>query len=340
MTMNMSVLVSSSDSMENCSNTTCAGPNSNIPSIIQLVSMWAVCFLTVTFNITVFIVVPRCDFLKNSTGWAMLSLALTDLLLGCSHIIRLSYMAATGKYILQDGFLLCRIDNFLVATFASVSIMTLTFLSMDRFLILCLPLRYNIYMTCHKTFCILLSIWISMMVCMAPILWISGRGPSSKFYLHAYMCLTDWTSNLTYTLIIAFFVEIVPTVVILLSFIGIYRIAKVQSKRLTDQEQQTTLSGSFRKEMRIVRTLLLMTVGFYIAWTPYFITVTFWELFTNETVGSTSDFVSSWLGASNSFWNPILYIPTMKPFRMTLIKMLGIRRNKTGVEHTQISSPP
>lgn len=74
---------------------------------------------------------------------------------------------------------------------------------------------------------------------------------------------------------------------------------------------------------------LIVFPGFYIAWTPYFVTVAIPEMIIGRSLHPITDFIGPWLGASNSFWNPFIYIPTMKPFYLAMVALFPCRKHKT-----------
>ena len=61
--------------------------------------------------------------------------------------------------------------------------------------------------------------------------------------------------------------------------------------------------------------------GFYITWFPFVIATAFPEMITGRTLHPVTDFITNWLAASNSFWNPIIYMLTLRPFKIALSKL-------------------
>ena len=116
------------------------------PSLPQI-SFWTLNVCIICFNITVFLVVPRVSSLQNSTGKAMLSLASTDTCMGIWALARVIFQTIDGYLSLQDSLFLCKMDAFFMAWLASISIVTLTFINIDKLCTLSYPLRYPLVMT-------------------------------------------------------------------------------------------------------------------------------------------------------------------------------------------------
>ena len=80
-----------------------------------------------------------------------------------------------------------------------------------------------------------------------------------------------------------------------------------------------------KKEIKLIPVLFLMTSSFFVMWTPFFICMMFWEIFTGHTLSPMSDFITVWLGGANSFVNSLIYIPTMRSYRKELVKCFTCR---------------
>ena len=61
---------------------------------------------------------------------------------------------------------------------------------------------------------------------------------------------------------------------------------------------------------------------------PFVIFHKLWKLVTGNPVGETVNFITIWLGASNSAINPLIYIPTLKSYREELC-CCSCNKNKT-----------
>ena len=110
------------------------------PNDLQLVFMFLCNCTMVLANIPVFVIVPRVPALKNSMGYMMLNLAMTDVLLAVSTSFYYSYWILTKWFYRQNtDDVGCLSYVFTSQVFASVSILSLTLITIDKYLTLSYP---------------------------------------------------------------------------------------------------------------------------------------------------------------------------------------------------------
>ena len=131
------------------------------------------------------------------------------------------------------------------------------------------------------------------------------------------MCGSNFRVIAIYTGFLLVLVLVFPMIAILISFVGMFKISKKQKRKILQQLKiQNSSSSITRQNARLIRTLVVMTMGYYIMWTPYLIFVILWTFTSPCNYINCTTF--SWLAGSNSFVNPLVYIPTIKPYRMKL----------------------
>ncbi len=311
----------------NISNSSLTYVSSEEPNNIQIYFMGSILIIVIILNTLVLIVVPQVDNLKNSTGVAMVCLAVSDLGVGLCQ----SYVVINGIYsqsfILDKGSLLCNFPGLCVSMCCGTSLISLTFLNLDKYLTIRFPLRYQLFMTTKKAIIILsiLSL-LTFLFFLPPAVGVGGL--EMKYYHGFAYCLPHFSLSIPYSCIIFVLFMVVPTIIIMVSVMGIYRIAKKQSHAIAEQESVNPASVAFTKrDVKLVRTLMIMTVGFYLMWSPFFCFVLIWEVVSGDTLNLISDFGVTWLALSNSCVNPLVYIPTMKAFRLKLISLFRAGEN-------------
>ncbi|XP_010115572.1 PREDICTED: green-sensitive opsin-like isoform X2 [Chlamydotis macqueenii] len=106
-------------------------------------------------------------------------------------------------------------------------------------------------------------------------------------------------SYVLYMFIIHF---LIPVVVIFFSYGRL--ICKVREAAAQQQESATTQKA----EKEVTRMVILMVLGFMLAWTPYAV-VAFW-IFTNKGADFTATLMSvpAFFSKSSSLYNPIIYV--------------------------------
>ena len=146
-----------------------------------------------------------------------------------------------------------------------------------------------------------------------------GIGLADTIYIpHLENCLPDFKSSIAFTSFLVVFVFIAPTLIIMISFVCLYRIAFHQNTRVCQENTGYQLQ---KVQSKIVLMLVVMTVGFYIMWTP-FVLSRIYEIVANSILDAHMDRITCYFAIANSAVNPILYIPTNKPYREEVRKML------------------
>ena len=237
------------------------------PHVGQIAMMWTLPFLMIFLNILVFVVTPKMKAIRPCTGYGMMSLGAADFCLGIVHIIRMSYNTYSD-YQLKASDPVCILDGYGQALFASISISTLTFMNIDRLLTIAFPLHYQRHLSKFRVLAVHGGIWVVMICLLAPTT--TGiTGTRIKYYDHAFMCVPDWAGSLPFNLVILILVEVIPTGVILLCFIGIFYFARTKSQELKSKGSGVqvhhggakTEDSQWKRDMRIFRTLAIMTFG-------------------------------------------------------------------------------
>ncbi len=151
----------------------------------KLIIVYVISISILVVNIPVFLLVPRrVPSLTCSMRYTMLSLALTDTLLGLLSLIRLIYFEASHRYYLhKDGFM-CRWDGYLTFCFTSVSILCFLCLSVDKLLTIKYLLRYTVIMTRQKVLGAVAVVWLLVLTVYLPCL----LGKEAGFDPSAYAC--------------------------------------------------------------------------------------------------------------------------------------------------------
>ncbi|NWI15896.1 OPSG protein, partial [Crypturellus soui] len=128
-------------------------------------------------------------------------------------------------------------------------------------------------------------------------------------------------SYVVYMFVIHF---IIPVVVIFFSYGRL--ICKVREAAAQQQESATTQKA----EKEVTRMVILMVLGFMLAWTPYAV-VAFW-IFTNKGADFTATLMSvpAFFSKSSSLYNPIIYVLMNKQFRNCMITTICCGKNPFG----------
>ena len=235
------------------SNTTVT-PNPH-PNGFQLFIIWIIPVLIVLLNTVVFIIVPRIKTLQPGTRIGMLSLAASDFCMGTFLIVNHIYISGFAHYETDKSQPFCVLVGIAISISFGTSMMALAFLGIDRLIKMVVPLYYPRIMTTRNTRIIFAIIWTLIIVQML----MNFRDTSaiqSHYYEHVFVCINGWVGDSVYNLSFAFFTQVLPTFTCMASFIGIFCIATRRKMRPREDS-----SAQFKRDLRIFKTLAIMTLG-------------------------------------------------------------------------------
>ncbi|KAG4079809.1 hypothetical protein HA402_014940 [Bradysia odoriphaga] len=242
----------------------------------------------------------------------LLSLAVADLLCGLLIVPLSVYPTITGEW--EYGDFACRCVGYLEVTLWSVSVYTFMWISVDRYLAVRKPLRYETVQTKTRCQCWMAFTWISSaLLCCPPLLGYSDPIFDKK----AFICKLDWGNMAAYSATLAILV-LGPSVI---SIVYNYGYIFIMMRRLRsgepihDKEYATALAENLANPSHAMSFALVAM--FWVSWCP-FISVRVYELFVGDIDMPILDFSIVWLGVLNSFWK-VLIITAMSPqFRLAL----------------------
>ncbi|XP_076861917.1 histamine receptor H2a [Brachyhypopomus gauderio] len=293
--------------------------------------------LTVFGNVLVCLAVCATRRLRSVTNCFIVSLAVTDLLLGILVLPFSTLYEVTEDWPLGAHF--CNIYISLDVMLSTASILNLLAISVDRYFAVTAPLRYSTLVSPWRVAISLTAIWlVSVGVSFIPIHlgWntldqtVQNHGDDDP----VRACRFELSP--TYVLVDALTTFYLPLVAMCWTYYRIFRIARAQAKRII-----TTYRGSFSsslpavtvialREHKATVTLAVVLGAFVICWFPYFTFFTIMGIRKEENIPKTAYSVVLWLGYANSALNPFLYAALNRDFRSAYARLLcGARGVKT-----------
>lgn len=200
-------------------------------------------------------------------------------------------------------------------TLWAVTVYTFMWISVDRYLAVRKPLRYETLQTKTRCQCWMAFTWISSaMLCCPPLLGFN----QPLFDRDAYVCMLDWGSMAAYSATLSILI-LGPS---LITIVYTYSYIFMMLKRLRsgypfhDKEYATALSENLSNPSHMMSFALV--VAFWCSWTPY-ISVKLYEYFTGVKFQMQFlHFGVVWLGFLNSFWKALILIILSPQFRFAL----------------------
>ncbi|XP_061424928.1 delta-type opioid receptor-like [Lethenteron reissneri] len=275
-------------------------PLSAMPIIITTVYS-IVCVLGVSGNLLVMFVILRYTKMKTATNIYIFNLALADALATSTMPFQsTNYMLDTWPF----GQILCKlvisIDYYNMFT----SILTLTMMSVDRYIAVCHPVRALDFRTPRNAKLINVCIWLLSSTVGLPVIIMAGTQYNKKGDLDCVVQFPrpHWYWDNLLKICVFVFAYIVPVCIITVCY-GLM-ILRLRSVRM--------LSGSKEKDRnlrRITRMVLIVVAVFIVCWTPIHIYVILRAL---VSIADSPTVRASWhfciaLGYANSCLNPVLY---------------------------------
>ncbi|KAK7919025.1 hypothetical protein WMY93_010309 [Mugilogobius chulae] len=277
--------------------------------------------LTVGGNVLVCLAVCASRRLRCLTNCFIVSLAVTDLLLGVLVLPFSALLQLKNDWPLGPVF--CNFYISMDVMLCTASILTLLAISVDRYLAVTMPLRYTSMVLPWKVAVAMITVWaVSLAVSFLPIQmgWntvngtVQNQGPQASE--RSSMC---WT------------------------YLKILRIAREQAKRITssrptcvttyNRKNSTTVTtvvsnvtAMTLREHKATVTLAAVIGAFVICWLPYFIMFTVLGLKEHPDPNTVPEYpIVLWLGYANSALNPILYGALNRDFRSAYSHILRCR---------------
>ncbi|XP_047441330.1 histamine receptor H2a [Mugil cephalus] len=301
--------------------------------------------LTVGGNVLVCLAVCASRRLRCLTNCFIVSLAVTDLLLGLLVLPFSALAQLNDEWPLGPVF--CNFYISMDVMLCTASILTLLAISVDRYLAVTMPLRYTSIVLPWRVAVAMASVWtVSVAVSFLPIQmgWntvngtVQNQGPwaserKCRFELNGPYVLTD--SLLTFYL---------PLVAMCWTYLQILRIARAQAKRIVSARPTCTTTYNCRnnppttttvvssvtvvalREHKATVTLAAVIGAFVVCWLPYFILFTVLGLQEHPDPSIVPQYpIVLWLGYANSALNPILYGALNRDFREAYTHLLRCR---------------
>ncbi|KAK2570812.1 Alpha-1A adrenergic receptor [Acropora cervicornis] len=299
-------------------------PRSMVTVVLQSTFMALIILAAIVGNSLILLSLYRFTCLKTKTNAFVLNLAIADLLLATLAMPFTLVSSITFDWTLPT--VMCQVVAMLNSVFCSASIMTLASVSLERFIAIVYPLKYELLVTPKRVQIGIGCVWLQAFLC-----------PCSTFVFSKFtflrfesICTVDWGYNVTYTLIFAFVFLFVPFLITSVLYCIILNRALKQRRRIevirvgeimTDASKTTNRENRRRnvdrrtkKEYKATVTIAIVIGTFSVCWFPHAVGI--FCLSTPSCQWSDSFYVSTtWLAMLNSAMNSLIYGLMNRNFR-------------------------
>ncbi|CDQ90931.1 unnamed protein product [Oncorhynchus mykiss] len=279
--------------------------------------------VTVFLNLLVIISISHFKQLHTPTNLLILSLAVSDLLVGLIVIpvMTVAIMEPCWGF----GEYLCVFQIYIGCLCSSLSLGNLVLISIDRYVAVCDPLLYHSKITITRIMCCISITWCCCII---------YRAANINYFVNVQVpswCLKECTTvegsiwvNFTDLVI----TMVVPCSVIITLYVKIFVVARSQARKVFSKEA-VSVSGvkpvqASKSETKAAKTLAIVVFNYFICWIPSLFVFFFFSFLSDYLLA----YFIHFLGLVNSLINPIIYAFLYPWFKVTakLILTLKIRR--------------
>ncbi|XP_048037742.1 trace amine-associated receptor 13c-like [Megalobrama amblycephala] len=279
---------------------------------VSLLSVW-----TVFLNLLVIISISHFKKLHTPTNQIILSLAVSDLLMGLAMPIEGTRLIETCWYF---GDTFCGLYLLFIAVLLSTSLGNLVLIAIDRYVAVCHPLLYPQKITTTKTAISICLSWVCSSVCNTASVINNGYFDTS---LRTDMCYGECSVIMSFAwrvtdLLMSF---IFPCFLIITSYLRIFHVVHQQVKVINSlMNGKCVMEGSVRRksESKAALTLGIIVTVYLLCWIPYYIC-------SISVTSSTTINVLTWVVYTNSGLNPLIYALFYPWFKKTVKNILTLK---------------
>ncbi|XP_061826645.1 trace amine-associated receptor 13c-like isoform X1 [Nerophis lumbriciformis] len=308
------------------SNISCKKPMSHWSGDILLtVLLSVICVFTVFLNLLVIISISHFRQLHTPTKLLLLSLAVSDLLVGLLVIPGEIYMR-TSCWALGD--VLCSLWSYMVFTVTFASVAHMVLISADRYVAICDPLHYNTRVTVGRVrFCVCLC-WFSFFPYCGIILKEQLAHPAMYKSCHGECVIGFEYASGVVDIVVGF---VLPLSIILILYMRVFMVAVSQARAMRShvasiKHHHSVTVRAKKSELKAARTLGVVILVFIMCLCPYFI----FTLASDNKIISLLAHYAVYLFDFNSCLNPLIYTLFYPWFRKAARCVVTLRILKSG----------
>nr|XP_046247887.1 trace amine-associated receptor 13c-like [Scatophagus argus] len=309
-------------------NTTCRPMSVTHRAMLIKTLLSCFCLLTVMLNLLVIISISHFRQLQTPTNLILLSLAVSDLLVGLASMP----LAINNLVSCQNiDKISCALSYLLAFILTSASVGSMVLIAVDRYVAICYPLRYSFIITTSRVKMCVCLCWMCSVIYNLIIL----KGNWSQIVLsnpchEVCTIIIDYISGAV-DLILTFFG---PVIVIIVLYVRVFVVAVSQARVMRSQisaAKSNTVTVK-KSELRAARTLGIVLLVFIICLCPYF----FPSITGQDTTTDGNSLAQIFLFYCNSTFNPLIYAFFYPWFRKSVKLIVRLQILQPGSRESKI----
>ncbi|XP_041806820.1 trace amine-associated receptor 6-like [Chelmon rostratus] len=269
-------------------------------TVLIYILLSSIFVLTAALNLLVIISISHFRQLHTPTNFLLLSLAVSDFLVGFV-LMPVEILLTETCWILGD--LMCALYYLLPVTIIIASAGNMVLISIDRYMAICDPLHYPIKVT-HKTasVCVFLC-WIFSAFYSIILLHDNLKQPG-RYNSCKGQCMVSIAGAVD--LVVGF---IIPITIIIILYMRVFVVAVSQARAIkshitSDSLKRLTTMKVKKSEIKAARTLGILVLVFLMCYSPYYcVSLTGHDIL----IGSSTEAFMIFLMYFNSCLNPVIY---------------------------------
>uniref|UniRef100_UPI0037E8C240 trace amine-associated receptor 13c-like n=1 Tax=Semicossyphus pulcher TaxID=241346 RepID=UPI0037E8C240 len=311
------------------SNASCVRAQFSVGTTFALYMLFAFgMVITILGNSIVIVSIGHFKQLHNPTNVLILSLALSDLLVGVLVMPFSAIRTVHGCWFYGEVF--CQLHSSFDMFLTSVSIFHLICIAVDRQQAICNPLHYSMNITMSVAWIMVCCSWALAAVYSFGLLYSKANVAGLEDFMESINCLGS--CNLLFNHlwgildgITAFFF---PCAVMVCLYTKIFIVAKEHVRKIGDMNNFSNDKGTDRlikqSEHKAAKTLGIVLGAFIFCWMPFFVNSII-DAYTGFSTPAAVFEAFVWLGYFNSTLNPIIYALFYPWFKKCFYLMVNLK---------------
>uniref|UniRef100_A0A3B4US68 G-protein coupled receptors family 1 profile domain-containing protein n=1 Tax=Seriola dumerili TaxID=41447 RepID=A0A3B4US68_SERDU len=294
-------------------NSSCKKPTQpHTEAMLIYVLLSTISLITVALNLLVIISIAHFRQLHTPTNLLLLSLAVSDLLVGFVLMpVEIIYIEACWFL----GDILCTLYYVVDYVITSASVANMVLISADRYIAICDPLRYPTKVTKTKVqisvcLCWLCSVFYRILLLLDHL---QQPGRSNSCFGECVVVI-----NNTAGVVDLVFTFIIPITLIIVLYLRVFVVAVSQARAMRSHIAATQRSGTVtvkKMEMKAARALGIVVVAFLVCFCPYYF----------PALAGEDTSIDLWLLYFNSCLNPVIYVFFYPWFRKSIKHIITLQ---------------
>ena len=300
-----------------------------------------ICVTSMLLNGLICMVFYKNKHLLNAPNVFITSVALSDLLYSVTSLPLLVVTNAHGRWIYGDVG--CKATAFITTWSGLTSLMNLSVASYERYVALAFLYKKNRSFSKRKAVCFTVAMWLYALVwSVTPLCGWSG------FELEGIgtSCSVRWKSrdtlDLSYTICLILACYVLPVCIMVVSYYQSCREIRKSTRRAKNTwgKKSPFSRKALSMERKMVVLFGVMTVAFFVAWTPYAVVSLISMIAGPDVISDVSASIPAYIAKSSACYNPILYVFLYKRLRREIKFLIGCETRSSSSRRQTSNEPP